>query len=453
MRHRSLTLIYLIIGLLIVFSMQVAMADDPEWKNKQQALFEKFGLQPGEVVDSSNWNKIDGLVPESVLAWVKKGWVIVNIGEMKFDLDCDDKIYKATGKNAGKYKIDTKGNLITTATGKPPEWIDGMPFPDVDIKKDPQGVSKYMFNRLLFQNRMGQFSWDTQGCWVNMKSYERHVNTIVSRYFFWGRPDGMKENPGNVRYLDSVNVKGPYDMAGINQLTIRKLDGEPDDLYIYLPAIRRVKRMSGANRSDPYMGCDVCIDDIYGFGGQIAEVEWKFIEERVGLMCITDWAAEHTNKMTEQSDGSWVTSSEEKLLKPGYMVEGFKGAAWAPVNAVWVPRTFYVIQGTPKDRYYNYGKFNLWFDKQTYMPNYKVIWDKADEYWKTVLSPSVSMEWADMRGVQHVNTHIGFDERTKHAAYWFHGGTSYGFVMTTTYNSPKNNPLAYSQSNLRLISK
>ena len=40
---------------------------------------------PGDVIDKTNWQKVEGLLPESVLNWVKKGEFILNIGELQWD--------------------------------------------------------------------------------------------------------------------------------------------------------------------------------------------------------------------------------------------------------------------------------------------------------------------------------------------------------------------------------
>ena len=37
---------------------------------------------PGDVIDSSNWQKAEGLLPVPVLDWVKRGEFILNIGEL-----------------------------------------------------------------------------------------------------------------------------------------------------------------------------------------------------------------------------------------------------------------------------------------------------------------------------------------------------------------------------------
>ena len=42
-------------------------------------------VAPGDVVDKSNWEKVEGLVPGSVLDWVKTGDIIMNVAELEYD--------------------------------------------------------------------------------------------------------------------------------------------------------------------------------------------------------------------------------------------------------------------------------------------------------------------------------------------------------------------------------
>ena len=60
---------------------------------------------PGDVIDASNWQKIKGMVPESVLEWVKKGEWVLNIGELTYNPRDYYTVYKeeALKANMGKY--------------------------------------------------------------------------------------------------------------------------------------------------------------------------------------------------------------------------------------------------------------------------------------------------------------------------------------------------------------
>jgi hypothetical protein len=50
----------------------------------------------------------------------------------------------------------------------------------------------------------------------------------------------------------------------------------------------------------------------------------------------------------------------------GYMDPAWKGIAWAPRTAGLAQRRFYVVEGVPKDRYYLFGKLELYIDKVSF---------------------------------------------------------------------------------------
>jgi hypothetical protein len=45
-------------------------------------------------------------------------------------------------------------------------------------------------------------------------------------------------------------------------LLVLEQDGRPDDYFLYLPALGRVRRVSGAQRSDSFMGTDLSYEDL-----------------------------------------------------------------------------------------------------------------------------------------------------------------------------------------------
>ena len=47
----------------------------------------------------------------------------------------------------------------------------------------------------------------------------------------------------------------------------------------------------------------------------------------------------------------------------GYMDPQWRGVSWAPIAAGLAKRRFYVIEGTPRDKYYLFGKIELYLDK------------------------------------------------------------------------------------------
>lgn len=60
-----------------------------------------------------------------------------------------------------------------------------------------------------------------------------------------------------------IRFSSPADMAGVATLTIER-GARADELWIYLPAMRRVRRLVTANRADPWVGSDFSFGDILG---------------------------------------------------------------------------------------------------------------------------------------------------------------------------------------------
>jgi hypothetical protein len=58
------------------------------------------------------------------------------------------------------------------------------------------------------------------------------------------------------------------------------------------------------------------------------------------------------------------------------MVNGWDGIAWAPTAAALAKRRFWVLEGIPKDKYYLYGRIELWIDDQSWQGawNRKFSW-------------------------------------------------------------------------------
>jgi len=444
---KRLWIVVFIFGFVTLFLVQSATASDPEWREKQHASFEQIGLKPGDIIDKESPQKVEGLLPVSIVEWLKKGYLIdMKIGEFKYDVSSDDDWENSGKENAGRFKLDETKNLISTENGEPPLWIYGVPFPDLDMKNDPDGAVKYMYNRMLSTfrgNLMAPFTIE----WIGKRGFERIVDCFWLHYLFWARSDGEQPNPNKFRFMHLIGVTKPFDIAGLNQLTYRKLDGSADEFYVYIPAIRRVKKMSGSNRSDPYVGSDITMDDGGGFAGQTNSMTWRLIDERVGLICVTELDTEATLKLKELPDGGWNAIPDPKAMKLGWETKGWKGAKWAPTNAVWAPRTFTIIEGIPNDPYYNSGKTIYWIDKMTYHTAYKIIFDKAGEYWKTLIFMPRCIEWAGMKGYNGGGTagYMVVDDRTHHAS-----GVR---VVEVNLDSPRVIPSLFTVERLRTVSK
>jgi len=74
----------------------------------------------------------------------------------------------------------------------------------------------------------------------------------------------------------------PRDVEGTAFLSYTKVL-EPDDQWLYLPALKRVKRVSSANKSGPFVGSEFAFEDLVSF--ETGKFDYKFLREEP---CPTD---------------------------------------------------------------------------------------------------------------------------------------------------------------------
>jgi hypothetical protein len=62
---------------------------------------------------------------------------------------------------------------------------------------------------------------------------------------------------------------------------------------------------------------------------------------------------------------------------------GAKGAGWFTLDNAYVKRPVWIVEGTPKDPYYEAGKIVLYVDRDLYHGYYKLSFNKAGELYRT----------------------------------------------------------------------
>lgn len=84
--------------------------------------------------------------------------------------------------------------------------------------------------------------------------------------------------------LSLVIFDSPPDIAGTALLSHAKIL-EPDDQWLYLPALKRVKRISSVNKSGPFVGSEFAFEDLTAF--ELEKFSYRYLgEEPCGeLVC------------------------------------------------------------------------------------------------------------------------------------------------------------------------
>jgi len=373
-------------------------------------------IAPGTVIDKTNAEEAQGLVPDPVLNWVKKGDGTMTVGELPYDLNdfLPPPALENMEANKGKYGVDADGLIVDLKTGKLPEFISGLPFPEIDLE-DPDVASKIMYNKHFYTYASGNAQVPFQVSWVGLKTgFEREIIMDYWTYALDGYPPAKEEsNPENVEMHSLIIALAPFDIKGTNILLWRYRDAKLDSTFAYVPAIRRVRRMSPANRSDAFLGTDFCVDDAWGYGGKINAFNWKVIKKVDQLLPVYPGKP---LKLVKNDAGEWATVNEGQNITYGYQKEGFQGVPWWPQEIIYVKRPTYILECSAKDKYYNYGPQQLWVDAGCYTPTYKVISDRSGAYWK--------VEWQSIGGISNADgsyrfaglaNMMAFDDRSEHA--------------------------------------
>jgi len=441
-------------GCVLVAFLVICLAGNAfaDWKEDQTALFQQIPVEPGERVDSSNWEKVKDLLPPSMVEWVKKGDYILNIGEFKWNYNTDAAWRQASASNADKYDIGTNDEIIEKATGNRPSYVYGEPFPNIDWKKDPKAGAKLIYNMDAKGSRPGQLNMGYNLNWIGQDGFEREVYGTWFTYYFWDRPDGQISNPAGYLSAEIVKPRKPYDVSGIVSLSTRSIDGNADQNYTYVPAIRRVKKLSATTRSSPMMGSDFVNDDAYNWYGKSESMKWKIVGQKIILMPVDHWAIKGPAKFTKKPDGSWEKPGNLRGPLNGYEASDWKGAPWAPADCIWVPRMMYIVEATAKDEYYNYGNTVFYVDPLGGFI-YKVVKDKAGEYWKTGIVTYVPAEWDNKICISVASWQTMVDEKSHHATNTNCFGTVGNNTMTHIYMDPDVSTALFSPTALPALSK
>ena len=370
----------------------------------------------GTRVDKTNWGTVEGQVPESVLNWLKTGDWIIELKPLNFDPAeyFEGFAAEAFSNNRGKYDLDEEKGIIDLETGKSPEAVVGIPFPVID-PADPKAAAKIMYNNHYMQYVLGDIRVEVNLMWLNRTGFEREAGCEWIQAAMDGWPGARERgNPERIEKYATLFVRSPFDARGLAIMLWRYLDPKKyDSTFVYVPALRKVRRVSPANRSNS-IGSDATADDANGFDGKISTFDWKLLGSKEAVV---PWHDENPMPVVQNDDGSWQTTKTFKKVVYGYEKPGWQGAPWAATNLAWTPRAVYIIEAIPKDPSYNYGTHYLWIDAQTFSCNYKIIHDRSGQYWKTFLKGDAA--WRSEDGKTRYLSAVGqqvVDDRADHAS-------------------------------------
>ncbi len=316
--------------------------------------------KPGEVINAGNVDQYEEYFPSFMVKFIKgtdfAAPVVITMRETEY-YSMPDGYMEWTEKNRGQLKIDSEGNIQGN-------YRAGQPFPD---PKEPNLAQKLMWN-FYYRWRSDQWTYMQPG-WISYG--QRKGGRITSTgglqfyMYFTNRtslpPLPERPNPHGL-FFGFIQHIGTGISKDMDFLIWRYTDPKKsDEMWTYVPTLRRTIRMVSSERSNPVRGSAATYDDYYGFDGKIHEFTYK----NLGQKRIVALMHQNTTALTRpELFNGWphpILFGEDDPYE------------------VW---DHYLLEIKAKNPRYPESKRLLWVTDKIFMASYAETYDKRGEFWK-----------------------------------------------------------------------
>ncbi|NNL66598.1 MAG: DUF1329 domain-containing protein [Myxococcales bacterium] len=329
-------------------------------------------FKEGDVITYDQVDKLRPFLPDEF--WDNRDFFFyegmqMEIGPTMYDYSAPKEYQAATEKFRGQPRIGPDESLENYTAGQP------FPMEEIDCKNDPQAAVKIMWNFDRQWRGAGAKTEFFYSYWDRGEQlplyYEGNAQGVNLAHRI--EAQYLNENGGDIfrgekrKGASGPYVEAPFDARGITLLTYRykasdgpRADAKNDDTWVYVPTLRRVRRISSAQRTDAVAGTDFTMDDLFSFNGIVPQYTWECLAER---------------KM--------IGPFNTKVKAYPYEKEhnfGPYGLSYADDR--WELRDTVLIRMTPKNDDHPYHHKDIWIDKQTLTALYGFAYDRKEELWK-----------------------------------------------------------------------
>ena len=318
---------------------------------------------PGTVVTKQNMDEYREALFPSLEYFLRNGMEIPVIESRAYAWP--PKYAEATAKYASQVALSADGRDLEG-------YVAGAPFPAID-PNDPLAATKWMWNheqKPPYTDNVG-CGWNVE--LVNAKGErERFFGSNFWRRMMWrGRlhmePKPVIAHSPAIIYTEQWGpLHDPPELRGAGILNFRYVAADvPDDTYMYMPELRKVRRLSMGHRSHSLWGTDMDVDSIWTWNSKLSFWTFKLLGERKLL------AAFHSGGYAQRE--AWCAEPDG--------ASGTKSFIWCIPHEL---RDTIVIEATPTGfDQYAFAKRVLYIDKESSMAQYNEGYDRSGELWKT----------------------------------------------------------------------
>jgi hypothetical protein len=330
-------------------------------------------FKEGDVIGLDQIDKLKPYLPPEF--WANRDFFFyegmkLEIGPFFRDYSPNEQYKAATQKFAGQARIGPDGALENHTAGQP------FLMDQIDCAGDPQAANKVMWDHDYAFDGDGADARYFYSYWDRGEQlplyYEGTSKTVHLSHRV--EPSYLEEG-GDVfrnekrKFAFGIEVDAPFDARGIAVMTYRyksadgpRADAKNDDTWVYVPTLRRVRRISTAQRTDAVSGTDFTFDDLRSFSGIVPQYEWKCLGEM-------DILAPMNTKVK-----AYPYNKDHNF--------GPYGLSYADDN--WELRKAIKVRMTPKNSDHPYHHKDIYIDKQTVSALYSFAYDQKEELWKVI---------------------------------------------------------------------
>jgi hypothetical protein len=285
-----------------------------------------------------------------------------------------------TLKGAGQVTVNEEGFMEN--------YVSGCPFPN------PTEGIHLMYNyecRAVWDERRQamdkMFLHDKRRGSVRSFAADVHILQAMERTTVPPTPE-LPKNPRKIRMASYVIYITPPELKGLISLDLQYFDRSKEwDSWLWVPAIRRVRRVDTTQRQDHRSGTDFCADDQNGWFGRVARNTYKLIGRQDVLL------------------------GRHNTIDDATFVEGC--LLWQNLSRERV--NTYVVEAVSKDRNYMYSKMVFWYDPETWCLVYADKYDQKGRLWKINDMSQAEYKSKDGQYYFDVCTQLHSDKQRKHS--------------------------------------
>jgi hypothetical protein len=340
----------------------------------------------GTTITTQNWRDYQNYMPDGMIAlfqgkyfWKMPPDVAMPIGRTVIH-SLPHNYLEATEKYANQVKLVELPNGGLTLAG----YSGGVPFPD---PIEPHQGWKILAN--LWFRYLPHLTVDTNGVVCTIDSANqvscKSGMKVYRQLSYNTDPNVPPSIPGaEGKYFTQYETeKEPEQERYTTVLTISYTDlTRPEDVYVFIPALRRAQRLSPSARCSPDLGTDETPDDRrFGFNTNLTHVRAD-VSGSKQILTLIDYP---------MPAGRFPDNYDMPL--------GWPRPSWGK----WQLRDAYVVNVTNLSNYQNrcLGRRVVYIDKATYAPLWEDLYDPDAKPWRSM---GFFLRTLDIPGVGLVDT-------------------------------------------------